>query len=287
MIPKRFDYYAPASVSEAIRMLGENEDAMVLAGGQTLLAVMKLRLTEPSALVDISRLAELSYVREEKDWLSIGALTTFDTLELNRTVKERFAILNDAVSKIGDQQIRNLGTIGGSACAANPDADLLPALLALDAQFVIQGRAGQRIVAATDFFVDSLKTAVGRGEILTEIRVQTLPRGSASAQVKHSLRETEVPIAISGVVLTKGPALTCENARIGLGAVGLTPLRATLAERYLKGRTLDDRTISEAAEKAAEGTDPPADMHASREYRLETIKVLTRRAIKLALSRTE
>jgi carbon-monoxide dehydrogenase medium subunit len=266
-------------------MLSDNDGAMVLAGGQTLLPVMKLRLTEPSALVDISRLTELSYVKEEKSMLRIGALTTFDVIELNRTIKERFTILNDAVSKIGDQQVRNLGTIGGSACAANPDADLLPALLALDAQFVIQGRSGQRVVAAGDFFVDSLKTAVEHDEILTEIRLPCLPRGSVSAQIKHSLRETEVPIAISGVVLTVGARRACDDVRIGLGAVGLNVMRARAAESYLRGKPLDDQTIAEAAEKATEGVDPPSDMHASRDYRLEAIKVLTRRAIGLAMSR--
>src|SRR5208283_4900911 len=160
MIPKRFDYYAPVSLSEAIRLLGENEEAKVLAGGQSLLAMMKLRLAAPTALVDISKLPGLSYVREERDHLAVGALTTFDLIEHAETLLYRFAILKDAVGKLGDQQIRNLGTVGGSACHADPAADLPTALLVADAQFVIHGKNSIRqMVPALEFFKDSFTTA--------------------------------------------------------------------------------------------------------------------------------
>jgi aerobic carbon-monoxide dehydrogenase medium subunit len=287
MIPKSFDYHAPASLSEALRLLTENEEAKVLAGGQSLLALMKLRVAAPSALVDISKLPGLSYVRDAGNYLAVGALTTYDAIEHDLTVKEKFAIVNDAVIRIGDQQIRNLGTIGGSACHADPAADLPTVLLAADAQFVIQGKGGQRVVPALDFFVDVFTTAVGHDEILTEIRLPNPPPRSASAYVKHSLRLADFAIAMTGVALTMGSGNTCTEVRVATGAAGSTPLRAVSAERYLRGKTLDDNVIAEAAERAVEGVSPASDVHGSREYRLEMIKVLTRRSLKLALSRVK
>ena len=285
MIPKKFDYYAPTSLHEAIQLLSENEEAKVLAGGQSLLGLMKLRLAAPTALVDISKLPDLSYVREDGDHLAIGALTTHDTIEHSPTIKRRFTILNEAASKIGDQQTRNLGTIGGSACHADPAADLPTALRVLDAEFVMQGKKGERVVPAGDFFVDLFMTAVGYDEVLTEIRIPYLPQNSASAYIKHSLREHDFGIAIAGAVLTVGDGNACKDVRIGLGAAGPTPLRATSAEQYLEGKVLDEVTIAEAAQRAVEGANPPSDLHGSREYRFEMIKVLTRRSLKLAFSR--
>jgi carbon-monoxide dehydrogenase medium subunit len=285
MIPRKFDYYVPASLNEAIGILSENEEAKVLAGGQSLLGLLKLRLTAPAALVDISKLTDLSYVREDADCLAIGALTTHDTIEHSSTIKEKFTILNEAASKIGDQQIRNLGTIGGSACHADPAADLPTALRVLDAEFVIQGRKGERVVPASNFFVDMFTTAVGHDEVLREIRLPYLPPNSASAYVKHSLREHDFAIVIAGAVLTVEDGNVCEGVRIGLGAAGPTPLRATPAEQYLKGKILDEATIAEAAERAVEGANPPSDVHGSRQYRVEMIKVLTKRSLSIALSR--
>jgi carbon-monoxide dehydrogenase medium subunit len=287
MIPKRFDYYAPTSLNEAIQLLSENGEAKVLAGGQSLLSLMKMRLASPNPLVDISKIRGLSYIREEGTHLAIGALTIHDAIEHNLTIKEKFAILNEAVSKIGDQQVRNLGTIGGSACHADPAADPPTALRVLDAQFVIQGKEGERVVPAQDFFVDIFATAVGHDEVLTEIRLPYLPPKSGSAYIKHSLREHDPAIVNVGTVLTMGDGNVCKDVRIGLGAGGPTPLRATSAEQLLKGKTFDDRIIVEAAEKATEGAHPPSDVHASSEYRLELIKVLTRRSLKLALSRVK
>jgi carbon-monoxide dehydrogenase medium subunit len=287
VIPKKFDYYAPTSLKEAIRLLSENEEAKVLAGGQSLLGLMKLRLAAPTALVDISKLSDLSYVREDGDRLAIGALTTHDTIEHSLTIKEKFTILNEAASKIGDQQTRNLGTVGGSACHADPAADLPTALRVLDAEFVIKGRNGERVVPAQDFFVDIFATAVGHDEVLTEIRLPYLPPKSGSAYIKHSLREHDSAIVNVGTVLTVGDRNACKDVRIGLGAAGPTPLRATSAEQHLKGKTFDDKMIVEAAEKATEGADPPSDVHGSSEYRLEMIKVLTRRSLRLALSRVK
>lgn len=285
MIPKKFDYYAPASLDEAIRFLHENEEAKILAGGQSLLPLMKLRLASPTAIVDISKLRDLAYVRDKGDYLAIGALTTHDTLENDKSVKERFSLINDAVVRIGDQQVRNLGTIGGSACHADPAADIPTALLVTDARFVIEGKNGTRVVPARDFFVDFFTTAVGHGEILTEVRVPYLSQKSASAYVKHSLRESDFGIAMVGTVVTLEDGNSCRDVRIGIGAAGPTPLRATPAEQYLKGKILDEATIVETAERAVEGASPPSDVHGSKQYRLRIIKALTKRSLRLALSR--
>jgi carbon-monoxide dehydrogenase medium subunit len=283
--PKKFDYYAPTSLNEAIQLLDENDEAKVLAGGQSLLNLMKLRLAAPTALIDISRLQGLSYVRGDGDRLAIGALTTHDTIEHNSAIKEKFAILNEAASKIGDQQVRNRGTIGGSVCHADPAADIPTALLSADAEFVIEGRKGKRVVAAREFFLDFFTTAVQHDEILTEVRLPYLPEKSASAYMRHSLRESDFAIAIVGVIVTLANGSSCRDVRIGIGAAGPTPLRADSAEQYLKGETLNEAKIQEAAERAVEGVNPPSDMHGSGQFRLQMIKVLTKRSLKLAVDR--
>ncbi|MGD0319277.1 MAG: xanthine dehydrogenase family protein subunit M [Nitrososphaerales archaeon] len=285
MIPKKFDYHAPASVDEAIRLLGENEEAKILAGGQSLLPIMKLRLAAPTAVVDISRLPGLSYVRDMGAHLAVGALTTHDTLGSDKSVKERFSLITDAVTRIGDQQVRNLGTIGGSACHADPAGDIPTALLAADAQFVIEGKRGKRVVPARDFFVDLFTTAVSHDEMLIEVRLPYFPQRSASAYMKHCVREGGFAIAMVGVVATLEDGNSCRDSRIGVGAAGPTPIRAVSAERYLKGKTLDETTIAEAADRAVDEADPPSDVHGSREYRMEAIKVLTKRSLRLASER--
>jgi carbon-monoxide dehydrogenase medium subunit len=287
MTPKKFDYYSPASLSEAIQLLQEKEDAKVLAGGQSLLALMKLRLAAPAALVDITKLRDLSYIRQEKDYVAIGALTIHDYVEHNEIIRNRFPILVDAASKIGDQQIRNRGTIGGSSCHADPASDFPTALTACDASFVVNGKNGERVVPTSEFFVDLFTTAVGHDEVMTQIRVPNFPPKTGSAYIKHSRREGDFAIVGTGVVVTVGEGSVCKNIRIALGAVGPKPLRATASESYLKGKTLDDKTIAEAAEKEVDGADPPSDLHGSREYRLEMIKVFIRRTTKLALSRVK
>jgi carbon-monoxide dehydrogenase medium subunit len=286
MTPKKFDYYAPTSLVEAVKILHDKEDAKVLAGGQSLLALMKLRLAAPSALVDITRLGEdLSFVRKGKDNLVLGALTPHDFIEHNDAVKTLFPILVDAASKIGDQQIRNRGTVGGSCCHADPAADLPTALLALDPTFVARGPKGELSIPSASFFVDTFTPAVAKDEILTEIRIPMLPRGSGSAYIKHSRREGDFAIVGVGAALTLDSKKVCQDVRISLGAVAATPIRAKKSEDYLKGKKLNEASIREASEMANEEADPPSDMHGSREYRLAMIKVFARRTLTLALSR--
>ncbi len=247
---------------------------------------MKLRLAAPSALVDITQVKdELAYIKREKKQLAVGALTPHDLLENDKWVQKLFPILVDAASKIGDQQIRNRGTVGGSCCHADPAADLPTAFLALDPKFVTRGMRGRRSIPSSDFFIDTFTTAVKKDEILTEIQIPYLPKRSGSAYIKHSRREGDFAIVGVGVALTVGPKNVCKDVRISLGAVAPTPIRAKSAEKYLKGKKLDEGTIVAGAEKANAEADPPSDMHGSREYRLEMIKVFTKRAVKLALSR--
>jgi carbon-monoxide dehydrogenase medium subunit len=248
--------------------------------------MMKLRLAAPAALIDISKLTDLSYIRDEGDYLAIGALVTHDTVEHDGTIKDRFTLINDAVARIGDRQVRNIGTIGGSVCHADPAADFPTALLVANARFVIEGEGGQRVVPARDFFIDFFATAVGHDEILTELQVPYLPQRSGSAYIKHSLREADFAIASVGAIVTmEEDGKKCREARIALGSAGPTPLRAVSTEQYLKGRPLDETTIAEATERAIEGANPPSDVHGSREYRLKMIRVLTQRSLGLALSR--
>jgi carbon-monoxide dehydrogenase medium subunit len=286
MTPKKFAYFAPASLKEAIQLLRENEDAKVLAGGQSLIALMKLRLATPTALVDITKTSDLlSYIREGKDHLQVGALTTHDTLERSKIINKKFPILSDAASKIGDQQIRNRGTIGGSCCHADPAADLPTALTALEPEFVVRGVKGKRVIPQSKFFVDTFTTSIAKDEILTEIQIPHTPPKSGSAYIKHSRREGDFAIVGVGAVVTVGPKKVCRDVRVSLGAVASTPIRAKSAERHLMGKTLDEGNIAEAAERANEEADPPSDMHGSRQYRLDMIKVFARRALNLALSR--
>jgi len=286
MIPKRFDYYAPDTLQDAFRLLRQDAEAKVLAGGQSLLPLMKLRLASPTAIVDITNLPGLSYIRDEGDHLAIGSLVTHSEVERNVTIGDRFTLIKDAVARIGDKQVRNLGTIGGSVCHADPAADLPTALLVADARFVISDGSGKRAVHAKDFFVDFFSTTVGHDEILTEVQVPYLPERSGSAYIKHAPREADFAIASVGTIVTlEEGGRRCREARIGLGSAGPTPLRAKPAEQFLKGRSLDEATIKEASEKAIEGADPPSDVRGGREYKMKVVKVLTRRSLTLALDR--
>jgi len=288
LIPKKFDYFLPSSLEEAISILKEIDESKVLAGGQSLLALMKLRLAAPPALVDISRLADkLAYIRNTGDYVAIGALTTHDMIEHDVALKKEYTILPEAANKIGDQQIRNRGTLGGSCCHADPSADLPTALLALDPQFVARGAAGERVIPAKEFFADTFTVSLEKGELLVEVRLKHLAPHTGSAYMKHSLREGDFAIIGVGALVSLGAGNRCIDARISLGAVGPTPLRAGEAEEFLKGKVLDDSAIAEASILAQEGLQPPADIHGTSEYRREMVKVFTSRTLKLAISRAK
>lgn len=278
----------PRSLEEAVGMLARDGESKVIAGGQSLLSLMKLRLASPSYLVDISRVPGLSYITEKDGGrLSIGALTTYDELERSVVVKRRFRLLHDAVWRVGDQQVRNRGTVGGSVCHADPSGDLPTALLAAGGDVVAVGEGGRvRRVSVDDLFVDTFTTALAHEEILKEVELPAVSPRSGSAFMKHSLRSADFAIAMAGVVvMLEEDMKTCAGVRVALGAVGGTPIRAREAEAFLAGRALDHGTIAEASEKALEKLEPPGDLHGDPDYRKQAAKVVMRRAVELALSR--
>ncbi len=285
MIPAAFDYYRPGNLDEALRLLAQHPEAKLLAGGHSLLPMMKLRLTAPSALIDLGKVPGLSGIREEGDRIAIGAMTTHAEIEHSEMLARRAPLLAETAAVIGDVQVRNCGTLGGAAAHGDPAADYPAALLALEAEFVLTGRNGTRKVAAKDFFVGMLTTALAAGEILTEVRFGADAGRTGSAYKK--LHQPASGFAIVGVaeqVRLDGRG-NCEAASVGITGVDSKAYRATAVERVLAGKKPDARTIAQAAAKAAEGIEPLSDLHASARYRAAMAEVFTRRALTEAVKR--
>ncbi|MCY4488517.1 MAG: xanthine dehydrogenase family protein subunit M [Deltaproteobacteria bacterium] len=286
MHPASFGYEAPGSLAEAFGLLRQHgEDAKLLAGGHSLLPAMKLRLTQPEVLIDLSRIPGLSGIRQDGDTLVIGALTTHTEVSTSETVRNLLPGLADTASVIGDLQVRNRGTMGGSVAHADPGADLPVTLTALDASFVLTSAEGERTVAAEDFFEDFFTTALEPNEILTSIRI---PLPAAPARTSYA----KLPHPASGyVVVSAAAALTvdgsgaCTGARVVLGGVDGIPHRATGTEAALEGQALTPEVIAAAAERAADGIDPHADSYADEEYKRHMAAVYARRAIEAAAAR--
>ena len=271
MIPAQFEYRRATSVDEALRMLAEGgEDAKILAGGHSLLPLMKLRLAAPSLLIDIGPLRDLSYVRDDGDRVAIGALTRHHDLHHHRLLEEQVPLLAHAAGTIGDPQVRHRGTIGGSLAHGDPASDLPAVCLALGATLDVVGPDGQRQIPAADFFRGFLETALGPGEILTQINVPKTGPGGWSFQ-KFNRRAQDW--AIVGVAAVRG-----ERTGIGLVNMGPVPVRAQAAEQALAGGA----SAAEAASHAADGLEPPEDLNASAEYRRHLAQVLVRRALEEA-----
>ena len=283
MIPLAFDYEIAESVDHAVELLKENgEDAKLLAGGHSLLPIMKLRLAAPSVLVDLGRVDELKYVRDEGEHIAIGAMTRHTEVERDQLLHEQCGLLAYTTSLVGDPQVRHRGTIGGSISHGDAASDLPSALLALEATFVLKGSGGERRVAAADFFKDYLQTDLAPDEVLTEIQVPKLGPGTGWSYRKFSRRAQDWAVVGVAAVIERSNG-TISTARIGLTNMGSTPLRATAAEGALSGA--DAGSVAEATQNADEGTSPAADIAASSEYRRHLARVLTRRAVEEALSR--
>jgi carbon-monoxide dehydrogenase medium subunit len=279
VIPAQFEYVAPASLDEALSALRTGgEDAKVLAGGHSLLPLMKLRLAAPSLLVDLRRVPGLSGIQRENGSVRIGAMTRHHDVAVGG-----LGLASTAASTIADQQVRNRGTIGGSLAHGDPASDMPAVLLACEGSVTIRGDAGQRECAAADLFEDFLTTAVGDGEILTEIRLPALD-GYGFGYHKFNRRQEDWAMVASCALVKRAADGTCEDVRIGLTHMGSTPLRATAAEQALRGKPLDAQSIAAAADQAAEGTEPPADLNASADYKRHLARVLTRRALEDASS---
>jgi carbon-monoxide dehydrogenase medium subunit len=275
VIPAEFDYVAPASLDEALRLLGEGgEDAKLLAGGHSLIPLMKLRLAVPSLLIDLRHVSDLRGIdRANGDW-RIGALTRHAELQ----AKPEVGVASAVAATIADQQVRNRGTIGGSLAHGDSASDLPTVLLAAEGGVVARGPNGQREIAAGDLFVDYLTTSLQPSEIVTQVRIPTL-EGYGHAYEKFTRRaEDWAMVGVCAVVKKAGDG-SCEDVRVAFTNMGATPLRARAVEDALRGGPLDADAIGRAAENAAEGTDPPGDLNATPEYKQHLARVLTRRAL--------
>lgn len=278
MIPTAFDYLAPTSVADALAALADHGDeAKVLAGGQSLLPVLRMRLNAPEVVVDLGRIEELRGVREDGDALVIGAMTTYADLLAADLVREHALLLSLAVAEVADPQIRHRGTIGGALVHADPAGDVGAPVLALDGELVIAGASGERTVAAADFFEDLFTTAVGDGELLTAIRIPKHTGWGAAYEKFVRVAHQWSIVAVGATVRVDGGAIA--EAKVGLVNMGSTPLRAGAVESALVGKPATEEAVREAAAAAAEGTTPPSDLNGDAEYRKHLATVLTRRAV--------
>jgi aerobic carbon-monoxide dehydrogenase medium subunit len=280
MIPVAFDYVRPATLDEALSLLARHgEDAKVLAGGHSLIPAMKLRLSQPKVVVDIGRIGNLRSISELDGKIVIGALTTHYEIESSDLLARSCPLLREVAGEIGDVQVRNKGTIGGSCVHADPAGDWPAAMLALDAEFEIAGPGGTRSVSADNFFVDILTSAIESGEILTSIRVPTTSK--TVAYVKFAQKASGFAIAGVAAVVDKARKVVA----VGVTGVAAKAYRAAGVESALRGSDLSAAAIETAAQKAADGVDPLSDIHASAEFRAHLARVLTKRALALAFSR--
>jgi carbon-monoxide dehydrogenase medium subunit len=285
--PAAFDYYSAKSLDEAIRLLREHDDAKLIAGGQSLLAMMKLRLIEPKVLVDISKIPALDYLKERDGQLVIGALATHQAIHDSELVRSKCPLLSEAAGRIADMQIRNRGTIGGSISHADPSADYLPVLLALEGSIVAEGAGKEMVIGAKDFFVDTFTTALGPAEVAKEVCVPIIAANEGQAYVKFIRREAEFATVNVAVRLIVGRGGLVEKARVALGAVANTAIRATAVEEILEGKKISEDLISKASKVADQGTDPPSDIRGSAAYRKHLAKVWAKRALLRAFANLE
>ncbi len=282
MIPSAFDYVAPTTLDDAIRALSEaGEDAKVIAGGQSLLPVLRMRLAAPSKLVDLGKVAELRGVLEDGGVLVIGSMTTHYEVQHDPLVAEHAALVKEATDTVADPQVRHRGTFGGSIAHADPAGDLLAPVLALDAEMVVRGMDGTRTVPAAEFFTDFFTTALRPGEILVEVRLPKTTGWNAHYEKFNRVAQAWSIVAVAAAVRVEGG--TIAEARVGLTNMAATPVRATAVEQALVGQPATAASIRAAAEHAAEGTSPPADGNGDAEYRQHLARVLTSRAVVAAV----
>ncbi|MBM9459423.1 xanthine dehydrogenase family protein subunit M [Nocardioides sp. zg-536] len=278
MIPAAFEYLAPTSVEEALAALAEHGDeAKIIAGGQSLLPVLRMRLNAPEWVIDLGRIESLRGVRDGGDHLVIGAMTTHHDVGNDPLVHEHALVVSKAITHLADAQVRHRGTFGGALSHADPAGDLGAPALALDATFVVQGPGGTRQVPATDFFVDLFETAISEDEILVEVHVPKHTGWGASYEKFVRISHQWSIVAAAATVRTEGG--TIAEARIGLTNMGSTPLRARAVEEALVGRPVTEEAVAEASAMATEGTSPPSDLNGDADYRRHLAQVLTRRAV--------
>lgn len=286
MIPPRFEYYAPASIDEAVKVLDRfGGEAKVLAGGQSLLPVMKLRLAEPKALVDLNRIPELAFIREDDKHLRIGAMTRTNDLLDSQLLKERYPIFQDAAFDIADPIVRNMGTVGGNVSHGDPANDLPACMLALEALYLVKGPKSSRTIPAKEFYQDTFVTVLEPNEILVEIHVPKARAREGAAYVKLEKRVGDFPMVGVAARLALDAAGTVEHAGLGLTAVGPTALKAVEAEKHLVGTKADEAAFEKAAERAQAIALPTSDLRGPADYKKSMVRVLARRALRLARDR--
>ncbi len=287
MIPPAFDYAAPTTLNEAIALLGQNPDAKVLAGGHSLLPMMKFRLATPPLLIDINKLDGLSYIREDGGWLTIGALTREAEVDHSALIKAKYPLLADTARMVADPIVRNLATLGGNLAHADPANDHPATMLAYGARIVATGPKGRREIPIADFFTGPFTTSLAHDEILTEIRIPAKKAGDGGCYLKVERKVGDFATAAVAVQINLDTSGKCAYAGIGLTNVSLTPIKATAAEKALVGKALDDAAIKAAAHAAAAAAEPTSDQRGSEEYKRALVKTLTVRALRTAMQRAK
>jgi len=284
VIPAAFDYQAPTSLNDALQLLAEGgDDAKIIAGGQSLLPVLKLRLAAPELVIDLAKIDSLRGIRDDGDAIVIGAMTPYFEVVRDPLIAEHASLIANCVETVADPQVRHRGTFGGACAHADPASDIPAPVLALDAEFVIAGLGRQRTVPATDFFQDLFTTAVGDDEILVEVRV---PKYTGWGSAYEKFVRVAHQWAIAGVAATvRTDSGTIAEARIALTNMGPTPVRARAAEQALAGVAVQPDAVADALAGIADGTDPPTDVNGDPEYRRHLVSILGRRAV-LAAART-
>ena len=287
MIPPSFEYALPKTLPEAVALLGNNPEAKVLAGGHSLIPMMKIRLASPALLVDINRIDGLSYIREEAGWLRIGAMTREADLDHSDLILARYPLLADTSKTIADPLVRNRATVGGNLAHADPANDHPATMLAYGAQVVATGPKGERVIPIDQFFEGPFTTILTHDEVLTEIRIPISKPNSGGAYFKVERKVGDFATAAVAVQLTLDKSGHCESVGIGLTNVGLTAIKATRAEAALKGKKPDDANIKAAAQLAADAAQPTGDPRGSEEYKRALVKTLTVRALRKAVERAK
>jgi carbon-monoxide dehydrogenase medium subunit len=284
-----FEYFAPKTVEEALAMLSQYKEAKIIAGGQSLLVVLKQRLLTPEYLIDIKGISDLDYINyDEGKGLRMGALTLHRTIEKSPVIQKHFGVLSEMERNLATIQTRNWGTIGGNLCHGDPAGDPAPVLIALNASLKVASSDGERIISMEEFSKDYLEVDLESGEMLAEIQVPTPPARTGTAYEKLMVMKGDMGVVGAAVSITlSGKDGVCQDARIAIGSAASIPLRAKEAEKKLTGKALNDSLLAEVGEAAAAESDPPVDVHGSPEYRREMIKVFVRRAAQIALEKAK
>jgi carbon-monoxide dehydrogenase medium subunit len=287
MYPAAFEYHAPATVKEALGLLGKLEDAKILAGGHSLVPMMKLRLAQPKHLIDLRKVPGLTSIKEDGAMIAIGAMATHYEVESSKVLKAKCAVVSETAAIIGDPQVRNKGTIGGSLAHADPASDMPATVIALGAEFVCEGPKGRRTVKVDEWFQGLMATALREDELLVEIRVPALAAGTGAAYLKFPHPASRFAVVGAAAVVTLDKEGKCTKASVGMTGAGTHAVRAKTVEAALTGKKLDAATIEAAAQKGAEGVDVQADLQGSVEYKSHLCRVFARRAIEAAVQRAK